>query len=184
MPNLDEMRDEVLFQQIKDARGLYRGLAVVYGLAAAAAVIMGIACLFTGKAWAIIQLAGFAIGLGASAGLSWKQFMNYEKALGEIGADPSGLGTCKTYSRETALAIASARLSEKDLFQQWIAYGVLTATLLGFGIFLLALSILDDFSSEYLLLGCGAGLLAGGAILAFLTAKAFHGWRAVKRLKE
>lgn len=182
--NSEMTRDEVLYQQIEDARGLYHGLAIVYALATLAAIIMGIICPFVGKAGAIIQLAGFAIGLGTSCYLSWSQYKDYANALEEIGPDPTGVDTCRTYSKETAEAIALARLSEKDLFQQWIAYGILTITLLGFGIFLLALYFLDDFTSEMVLLGCGGLLLAGGALLAFLTVKAFHGWRAVRRLPK
>ena len=177
-------RDEVLYQQIKDARGLYLGLAIVYGLATLAAIVMAIICPFVGKAMAIIELAGFAIGLGTSAYLSWGQYKDYVNALDEIGPDPTGVDTCKTYSLKTARTIANARLSEKDLFQQWIAYGILTLTLLGFGALSLAFCFFDSFDSEMLLLGVGALLLAGGALLAFLTVKAFHSWRAVRHLSK
>ena len=182
--NTPSARDEVLFQQIKDARGLYRGLAVVYGLATLAAIIMAIVCPFVGKAKGLLVLIGFALGLGASCHLSWSQYKDYAAAIEEIGPDPTGVDTCRTYSQATARAIASARLSEKQLRQQWIAYGILALVLLGFGVFLLALYFLDDFTSEILLLGCGALLLAGGALLTFLTVKAFHGWRMVRRLPE
>ena len=177
-------RDEVLYQQIKDARGLYRGLTITYALATLAAIVMGVICPFVGKAGALIELVGFAIGLGISCRLSWEQYREYAAALEEIGPDPTGVDTCQTYSISTANAIATARLSEKDLRQQWIAYGILALVLLGFGVFLLALYFLDDFTSELLLLGCGALLLAGGALLTFLTVKAFHGWRMVRRLPE
>lgn len=177
-------RDEVLYQQLKDARGLYRGLVVVYGLATLAAIVMAIICPFVGKASAIIELAGFVLGLGTSTYLSWGQYKDYESALDEIGPDPTGVDTCKTYSPQTARTIAYARLSEKDLFQQWIAYSLLTLTLLGFGALLLALCFFDSFGLDMLLLGVGAFLLAGGALLAFLTAKSFHGWRSVRRLSK
>ncbi|MBR0405823.1 MAG: hypothetical protein IJI68_11610 [Eggerthellaceae bacterium] len=182
--NSEMTRDEVLYQQIEDARGLYHGLAIVYALAALAAIIMGVICPFVGKGWAILQLAGFAIGLGLSAGMSWSEYKDYVSALEEIGPDPTGVDTCKTYSRKTALTIAGARLSEKQLFQQWIAYGIITVMMLGFGIFLLALYFFDDFTSEMVLIISGGLLLAGGALLAFLTMKAFHGWRAVRRLPK
>lgn len=182
--NMASARDEVLYQQLKDARGLYRGLTIVYALAALAAVVMGVVCLFVGKAGAIIELAGFAIGLGTSAYFSWGECKDYVDALEEIGPDPAGVDTCKTYSQSTARTIAGARLSEKDLRQQWIAYGIIALTMLGFGIFLLALFFLDDYSEAMVLLGSGAFLLAGGALLAFLTIKAFHGWCAVRRLAK
>ena len=177
-------RDEVLYQQIKDAKGLYRGLAITYALAALAAAIMAIICPFVGKAGGLIELLGFTLGVGTSAWLSWDEHKDYDNALKEIGPDPTGVDTCKTYSLETARAISAARLSEKDLFQQWIAYSILALTLLGFGVFLLALYFTDSFTSEMLLLGCGAGLFAGGAILAFLAIKAFHGWRVVRHLSK
>lgn len=177
-------RDEVLYQQIEDARGLYRGLAIVYALATLAAIVMAVVCLFIGKALAIIQLAGFAIGLGTSAYLSWGQYKDYVDALDEIGPDPTGVDTCRTYSPKTARTIAGARLSEKDLLQQWIAYGIIALSMLGFGILLLAFFFFDDYSSEMVLLICGAFLLAGGALLAFLTVKAFHGWRVVRHLSK
>ena len=145
---------------------------------------MGIACLFVGKALAIIQLAGFAIGLGMSAYFSWSQYKDYVDALEEIGPDPAGVDTCKTYSQRTAKTIAGARLSKKDLRQQWIAYSILALVMLGFGIFLLALFFLDDFSQEMVLLGSGAFLLAGGSLIAFLAVKAFHGWLTVRRLEK
>ena len=175
-------RDEVLYQQIKDARSLYRGLTVTYALAAAAAIVMGVICPFVGKAQGLIMLALFAIGLGTSARISWSQYKDYENALEEIGPDPTGVDTCKTYSRSTAYAIAHARLSEKDLFQQWIAYGILAITMLGFGLFLLVLFLTDEYSQELVLLISGGALLAGGALIAFLAIKAFHGWLTVRRL--
>ena len=87
------------------------------------------------------------------------------------------------YSMRTARAIASARLSDKDLFQQWIAYSIIALSMLGLGVLLLGLSF-SDFSIDELLLGVGAFLLAGGALLAFMAAKAFHGWRVVRRLSK
>ena len=179
----DRSRDEVLYQQIKDARSLYRGLAVVYALATLAAIVMGVVCPFVGKAYALIELAGFALGLGGSAYLSWTQYKDYANALEEIGPDPTGVDTCKTYSIRTARAIASARLSEKDLFQQWIAYSILALSMLGLGALLLGLSF-GVFGIDELLLGVGAFLLAGGALISFLAAKAFHGWRVVRRLSK
>jgi len=181
--SLDRARDEVLYQQIKDARSLYRGLAVVYALATLAAIVMGVICPFVGKAKALIQLAGFALGLGASAYLSWDQYKDYDSALEEIGPDPTGVDTYQMYSMRTARAIASARLSDKDLFQQWIAYSIIALSMLGLGVLLLGLSF-SDFSIDELLLGVGAFLLAGGALLAFMAAKAFHGWRVVRRLSK
>ena len=50
--------DEVLYQQIVDARNLYKGLVVVYALVALAAIVMGVICLFA--------LAFFAVGLAIS----------------------------------------------------------------------------------------------------------------------
>ena len=177
-------RDEVLYQQVKDARNLYCGLAVVYAIATLAAIVMGVICPFVGKAKGLIQLVGFAIGLGASAYLSWGQYRDYVSALEEIGPDPTGVDTCKTYSPKTARTIAGARLSQKDLFQQGIAYSIIALSMLGFGILLLAFYFLDDFSSEEILLGTGAFLLAGGALLSFMAAKAFHGWHVVRRLSK
>ncbi|MBO4364985.1 MAG: hypothetical protein J5804_01675 [Eggerthellaceae bacterium] len=177
-------RDEVLYQQIKGARGLYRGLAVTYALATLAAIVMGVICPFVGKTEGILELAGFAIGLGTSCYLSWGQYKDYASAIEEIGPDPTGVDTCKTYSLATARAIAMARLTAKELFQQWIAYSILALVMIGFGVFLLALYFMDDFTSELLLLGCGALLLAGGALITFLAVKAFHGWCMVRRLPE
>ena len=182
--NSEITRDVVLYQQVKDATGLYRGLAIVYALATLAAIVMGIACPIVGKPEGILALLGFAVGLGSSAYFSWLQYKDYVSALEEIGPDPTGVDTCRTYSKKTAMTIAGARLSEKELFQQWIAYGILTVTLLGFGALCLGFYIFEDFTKEYLLLGTGALLLAGGALLGFLTVKAFHGWRLVRRLSE
>lgn len=180
--NARTTRDEVLYQQLKDARGLYRGLAITYALATLAAIVMGVICPFVGKAEGIIDLAGFAIGLGTACYLSRGQYRDYAAAIEEIGPDPTGVDTCKTYSLATANAIAMARLSEKDLRQQWIAYGILALVMIGFGVFLLALYFTHDYTSELLLLGSGAALLAGGALISFLAVKAFHGWLMVRRL--
>ena len=176
-------RDEVLYQQIKDSRALFRGLAVVYAIATLAAIIMGIICLFTGRLIPFIQLVMFVLGLGTSTYLSWDQYKDYDFALKEIGPDPTGVDTCKTYSMRTAGVISVSRLSKKELLQQWIAYGILTFTLFFFGIPLLLL-FLDPYSTDMLFLGVGGFFLAGGAILAYLTVKAFHAWRAVRRLEK
>ena len=175
-------RDEVLYQQIKDARGLYRGLTITYALATLAAIVMGVICPFVGKAGALIELVGFALGLGISCRLSWEQYREYAAALEEIGPDPTGVDTCQTYSISTANAIATARLSEKDLRQQWIAYGILALVMIGLGVFLLALYFTDDYTSDLVLLISGGVLFAGGALITFLAVKAFHGWLMVRRL--
>ena len=123
-------RDKALYQQIKDARGLYRGLAIVYLLILVACVIMAIACVITRKLHGILPLVGFASGAWFSASLAHIRYKDYASALEEIGPDPAGLDTCETYSETTAYAIETARMTKKELLQQWIAYSILTLTLL------------------------------------------------------
>ena len=178
------LRDEVLYQQIKDARGLYRGLTVVYALVALAAVVMGIICPFVGKTEGLLGLVGFMVGAGGAAYLSWCQYKDYADALEEIGPDPAGVDTCRTYSRQTAETIALARMSAKELRQQWIGYGLIALTLLAFGGLLLAFYLMDSQSGELLFLGVGGAMLAGGALMTYLTVKAFHGWLVVRRLPK
>lgn len=177
-------RDKALYQQIKDARGLYRGLAIVYLLILVACVIMAIACVITRKLHGILPLVGFASGAWFSASLAHIRCKDYASALEEIGPDPAGLDTCETYSETTAYAIETARMTKKELLQQWIAYSILTLTLLGMGALLLTFCAIWDLEKEYLLLGVGVGMVAGGLVLASLTAKAFHGWLVLRRIEK
>ena len=175
-------RDEFLYRQLKDGRSLYLGLTVVYGLAAAAAIVMAFfAYGKSGLTGAVILLA-MGVGLGLSAHGSWSQHAGYASALDEVGADPAGIDTCRTYSASTALLIGMSRMPAKGFLQQWVSYGIIALMLLGFGIFLVVLCT-QDIGDELMLLGLGALLLVGGALLLLLTVKAFHNWRAAKRLE-
>lgn len=141
-------RDKALYQQIKDARGLYRGLAIVYLLILVACVIMAIACVITRKLHGILPLVGFASGAWFSASLAHIRYKDYASALEEIGPDPAGLDTCETYSETTAYAIETARMTKKELLQQWIAYSILTLTLLGMGALLLTFYAIWDLEKS------------------------------------
>ena len=170
-------RDEFLYQQIKGNRSLYRGLAFVYGAAAVAAFIMAIAALVIGRPDGSIILLFMGGGMVVSASASWSERKTYADALDEIGPNPVGVDTRRTYSQRTAKAIAASRMSAKEFLQQWIAYGILALTMIGMGTFLVAIMI-EMEETVYALLG--AGLAGGGSVLLFMSIKAFRNWRVAK----
>lgn len=176
------LRDEILYKQLKDNRSMYRGVMVVFALVAVAAVIMGIVTLlFMDAGRALFVLLAFAAGAGVSAYNSFMQYKSYASALEEIGPNPAGVDTCKTYSASTAKVIASSRLSQKELFQQFFAYTLVGVMLIGFGILFFVL-LRSDSVDIYTLIG--AGMLAGGVVVVFLGIKAFRSWVAVRSLNE
>lgn len=176
-------RDEFLYRQLKENRSLYLGLAIVYALAAVAAIVLAFfAFRKDGLGGALVFICA-GLGLLASGYGSLSQCRSYAAALDEIGPDPTGVDTCQTYSLTTAKLIAGTRMSAKQFLQQFIAYGVVCLMLFAGGIFLIALGITDFNGSERtMLLGLGILLVFGGVLLGILTMKALRNWRGAKSL--
>ena len=185
MESADQMtNDELLYRMLKENASLYRGLAFVWGALVVACIIMGIAAIALGKGFGpVLYLTGAGVGFAITALSSWSQHKDFKAAVEEVGDDPTGLDTCRTYSAKTATAIARTRKDSKTLRQLWIAYGLLALTLLGFGCFFFyALFFMGIDDAEILFPACGSGLMIGGAIFIVLTVNAFVDWRAAKRL--
>lgn len=174
-------RDEFLYNQLKGGRSLYAGLSIVYGLCTAAAAIMALFAYPAGGWQALLTICGMGLWFAGMTYTSWKERESYIAALTEIGDDPTGVDTCRTYSRDTAYLIARKRMPAKTFLQQSIAYGAIAITLLGFGLFCFVLSSVEFDGLMFPLLG--AGLIAGGLILSALTFGALRNWRAAKRLE-
>ena len=172
-------RDEFLYLSLKDNASMYRGLSIVYALAAIAAFIMAV-CAIILKRDVFAALAVLAMGAGfVVACLSSRDTCkSYIDALEEIGDDPTGVNTCRTYSVKTAQLIASARLSAKELFGAIFAYGIIALSLLAGGIILFAIS---DSSAVFAALG--ALLVFGSFLLGILSYRSFRSWRAAKELE-
>lgn len=184
-PKTPTPRDLLLFDLIKSDRNLHLGLAITYAacVVITAVFFVGIVAMRKGLD-ALIYDVGMGVAFASMAMLWWSSYKAEVAALEEIGDDPTGLDTCRTYSKATADVISGSRKTKKELKQLWIAYGILAIVLLGFGLLLFGLFVLDDFTGESVLAFSGAILLVGGIILASLTIKAFHEWLAARKLEK
>lgn len=172
-------RDEFLYRQLKEDRSLYRGLAFVYGAAALAALVMAYFAYGKSGFAPVVVFASAAIGLGLSAYGSWGEQKRFAAALDEIGDDPRGADTCRTYSEATARIIARTRKPAKTHRQLFIAYGIVFLMLVAGGVFLIVIGLTDFRGGEQtMLLGFGALLVFGGVLLGILTVRSFRNWRA------
>lgn len=176
-------RDEFLYRQLKENRSLYRGMAIAYTLAALAALAL------TPFAFSEEGLGGALVAIGMAAALalsgygSWGQHRSYAEAIDEIGDDPTGVDTCRTYSLDTARLIAQTRMSSKQFLQQFFGYGAIDLMLFAGGILLVVLGLTDFEGSETkMMLGLGALLIFGGVLLGILAIRALRNWRAAKAL--
>ena len=182
-PEIQRQRDELLFTLVKGDRSLHLGLAIVYGACAVTAAVFAVAIIMQRKGVTpLIYDVGMMLGFAAMAVAWWNSYKEDAAALREIGDDPTGIDTCRTYSRTTAGVIAGSRKTKKELRQLWIAYGVLTVTLLGFGLFF-AFMLMTEFQGETIFVICGTVLLVGGILLLSLTVKAFREWLVMRRLE-
>lgn len=182
-PDIQRERDELLFSLVKGDRTLHLGLAIVYGACAATAVVFAFAIVAMNKGIdALLYDIGMIAGFGGMAYVWFRRYKDDVAALEEIGDDPSGIDSCRTYSATTADVISESRKTKKELRQQWIAYGILSIVLLGFGIFFVVL-LMSDFRGETLFVICGTVLLVGGILLSSLTVKAFREWIVARRLE-
>ena len=186
-PETQRLRDELLYSEVKGGRTLYLVLAIVLGIATIAAVAMVFAVVSTNRGVEpLVTVAVMALAVGGMAISSWNEFKRHDGALKEIGSDPTGIDTCKTYSPATAKIIAQSRKDKKTLRQLLIAYGLMAVMFLGFGILMLVCLGLPQFQGKDngLLVGMGALFFVLGAFLLMLTVKAFRQWRTVCKLEE
>ena len=175
-------RDEFLYEQIKGDCLMYRVLAAVYGACAVAAAVLGVLGITQAGLEALLRGAILVGSTYFPAHLSWQEYKDRAAALKEIGDNPVGVDTYRYYSASTAGVIAGSRLSKKEYFQQWIAYGIIALSLLLFGGLLLGLGV--SSSRAMLLLSVGVFMVAGGFLLAFLTAKSFRSWLIARRFEK
>ncbi len=178
-----KLRDEFLYNQVKSGRTMYRVLAVIYGSCTVAALVLGVLGITVRGLSALLQGVLLSLSTVLPAFASWHTYKAHVSALEEIGEDPTGIDTYRGYSKSTAELIASERRTTKEYCQLWVAYGVLTLTLLFFGLLLLALGT-DAFGGDTLLLVVGVLMTAGGLLLLHLTLKAFRSWRISRRLDK
>lgn len=182
-PDIQRERDELLFSLVKGDRTLHLGLAIVYGACAVTAIVFAFAIVAMNKGiGALLYDIGMIVGFGGMAYVWFQRYKADKAALEEIGDDPSGIDSCRTYSAATADVISESRKTKKELRQQWIAYGILSIVLLGFGIFFVIL-LMSGFRDEMLFVICGTVLLVGGILLSSLTVKAFREWIVARRLE-
>lgn len=183
-PDVQKARDELLYEQVKGTRSLSLGLAIVFGACTVATIAFAVGILVLDKGIsALITDAGMMLASAGTAYAWWTRYKQSAAALDEIGDDPTGIDTCKTYSASTAEVIALSRKTKKELFQLWIAYGLLALTLLLFG-GLFVVFLLTSFKGELLFAFCGALLLAGGVVLLSMAIGAFREWLVACRLEE
>ena len=163
---------------------MYRGLAIVYALAAVAALVMAYFAYKVSGLGAVFVFGFAALGLGVSCRVSLDQSKRFADALDEIGGDPTGVDTCRTYSLATAELISQVRMPPKTFLQLFIAYGSVDLTLFAGGIFLVALGMSESGGNDRVpLVGLGALLVFGGVLLGILTVRAFRNWRDAKALE-
>lgn len=181
-PEAQKLRDELLYDQVKGTRSLSLGLAIVYGACTVLTVAFAVGIVALGKGIKPLLVDLGMMAASAAAALQWwKSFKSCVAALAEIGDDPTGIDTCKTYSQATAEVIAGSRKSRSELKQQWIAYGILALVMLLCGVFFVAL--LQEAGGDELLFGfCTAFMLAGGVLLSSLSIRAWREWLVARRL--
>ena len=178
-------RDELLFSLLKGDRRLHLGLTIVYGACAITAVVFLVLIV----AW---RKGPMAFAYDASMGLSfagaavawWNSYKNDVAALREIGDDPTGVDTCRTYSRTTAGVIAASRKTTSELRQLWIAYGILGIVMLAMGALMFAFVLFDNFSDEGVLVLTGIVMLVGGVILSSMAITAFRRWMVARSIEK
>ena len=178
-------RDELLYSLVQGDKKLHLGLAIVYGLCTVATVVFLVLIVAWHKGLnALLADILMGVSFGLMAMLWWNSYRSDVAALAEIGDDPTGIDTCRTYSKETASVISGSRKTKKELRQLWIAYGFMAVMLLGFGVFLLALWVTDDLSDEGVLVISGAVLTVGGILLSSLAIRAFREWLVARKLDQ
>lgn len=181
---LQSARDELLYKQVKSEKSLNFGLCVVLSGATLLTVVFAIGIVVLNKGLNAF-LADLELGIGAAlpALLYWNEYKECAKALDEIGDDPTGIDTRKTYSRETAFVIAGSRRSKSELRQLWIAYGILAFVMIVFGLFFLAL-LASSAYIEILFVIAGGVMWIGGLLLAILTVRSFRQWLMARRIEK
>ena len=183
-PEVQKMRDELLFAQVKGTRSLSLGLAITYGACVALTVAFAVGIVALGKGVGpFLMDLGMMAGSAAAALAWWKSYKAADAALAEIGDDPTGIDTRKTYSSATAEVIAGSRKSGKELRQQWIAYGIIAVVMLFFGVFFAAF-LLNSEGDELLFTICAAVMFGGGILLSSLAIEAWREWLVARRLER
>ena len=183
-PEAQKVRDELLFAQVKGTRSLSLGLAITYGACVALTVAFAVGIVALGKGVGpFLMDLGMMAGSAAAALAWWKSYKAADAALAEIGDDPTGIDTRKTYSPATAEVIAGSRKSGKELRQQWIAYGIIAVVMLFFGVFFAAF-LLNSEGDELLFTICAAVMFGGGILLSSLAIEAWREWLVARRLER
>ena len=180
---VQSMRDEFLYNRVKSEKSLSFGLAVTYAFATLLTIAFGIGILVLGKGLKAL-LADITLGAGVvfPAIMHWHQYKSYAKALEEIGDDPTGIDTCRTYSPETAQIIAGSRRTKSELRQLWIAYGIMALPMLLFGVMFLLFLIYEPMEPLFII--AGGVMWIGGVLLSVLAVKAFREWLMARRLEK
>ena len=170
-------RDELLYSSVKGDCRLHLGLTIVYGACAITAVVFLVLIVAWHKGlMAFAYCVSMGISFAGAAVLWWNSYRDDVVALREIGDDPTGVDTCRTYSKTTAGVISASRKTTGEYVQLWIAYGILGLVMLAMGVLMFAFVLLDDFSSEGALVLTGVVMLAGGVILSSMAIVAFRRW--------
>ncbi len=178
-------RDELLYSLLKGDCRLHLGLVITYGACAITAIVFLVLIVAWHKG--LVALAyDVSMGLAfAGAAVSWwKSYKDDVAALREIGDDPTGVDTCRTYSRTTAGVIAASRKTTGELMQLWIAYGILGLVMLAMGVFMFAFVLFDSFSSEGALVLTGVVMLVGGIVLSSMAIVAFRRWMVARSIEK
>ena len=182
-PEIQKVRDELLYEQVKGNRSLCLGLAITYGACVLMTIGFAVGIVALGKGIGpFLADLGAMIGSAGAAYSWWQSYKEADAALEEIGDDPTGISTRKTYSKSTAWVIGSSRLTKKELRQQWIAYGIIAIVMLFFAVFFFAMAF-SSYSDESLFVFCCAFMLGGGILLSSLTIRAFREWLIARRLE-
>ena len=171
-------RDEFLYLNLKDNVSQYQVIFIMYAAAALAAAIMAVLAVawlreYLAALMAVAMAAGFAFSAqGAKATRD-----EYAAALAEVGDDPTGMDTCRTYSVKTAKLIAQARAMTTGQFGAIWAYGIIAVMLYACSVVMFAIS-----EGGWGFVALGALLIAMGVWLTVLAYKSFRNWRAAKQL--
>ena len=178
-------RDELLFSLLKGDRRLHLGLTIVYGACAiTAAVFLVLIVAWHKGLLALAYDVSMGLGFAGAAVAWWNRYKNDVAALREIGDDPTGIDTCRTYSRTTAGVIAASRKTTGELRQLWIAYGILGIVMLAMGALMFAFVLFDNFTDEGALVLTGIVMLVGGVILSSMAITAFRRWMVARSIEK
>ena len=183
--DVQKKRDELLYSLLKGDRRLHLGLTIVYGACAiTAAVFLVLIVAWQKGLMALAYDVSMGLGFAGAAVSWWNSYRDDVVALQEIGDDPTGVDTCRTYSKTTAGVVSASRKTSGELRQLWIAYGILGIVMLAMGVLMFAFVLFDSFTDEGVLVLTGIVMLVGGVILASMAIVAFRRWMVARSIEK